>query len=68
MNSRLTQSKDPMAAMGEQEEEENEEMEGCSKESISQCIQIMKKEGVPRDVIMKVMQESFHVVFTFVDR
>ena len=68
MNSRLTQNKDPMAAMGEREEEENEEMDGCSKESISQCIQIMKKEGVPRDVIMKVMQESFHVVFTFVDR
>ena len=68
MNSRLTQHKDSITTAEEREEEEMEEMEGCSKERIAHCIQIMKKEGVPRDVIIKVMQESFHVVLTFVDR
>ena len=66
MKSRLAQNDNVVTMMGEREEDEIEEIKGCSKESIAKCIQIMKKEGISRDVIIKVMQESFHVLYPFV--
>lgn len=60
MRARFRQEKGESHSPGKEEEEDSMGDE-VLRTGIARCIQSMKKEGIARDTIMKIMQESFNV-------